>query len=664
MSDPGPTTTSQDTQTVLSTLFSVFEAYTVAHRTLSAPYLHPYAPIAPISRKGKSRALALPDRQSQIDALTQIRQSLYDARSVLSAQDSPDRTRLARGLKEVATHQSSLLPMSVLMGLSEDTREILPSPLVRQEPIRLLTSLAERLGIQGYIEESQFGLLKTSLALAGERFVVDVDLETDPSPGDDNADNDDEEELLTAVIEGEKLEGRGRVRLSKLNATYVARGGDTIKSDWIAQVLKERMIRYLDQWNVPAPSILQEGERERKLEELKKGMEEALGELKALDDAEPGNKEGTEGSLEKGHPAMDYFPELEVIAKQVSQWVKGGVVYPPDKGHTLFPTFRLLDDDEPTNPTFRIRPLGRYEPKSPPLLPGETWLKGDWILEFVPSPSAPNPQWPGFVVRRNWLHPTHSEAQEGTNDGVRSTESAQGWTGGVTVEKLLYPLDPSWSFPYSATFSHPNSQPRNLLKEDELDHEMISQTQPGNEIEQHWSLMFPGPEAFLLGRLPIPSLSDLVSLLGLLRRQAVLNQLFCGIFDPRYRRPLSSPLIEEPDGETRMEVESGDRLMEEIDDDDLDELLGPARALPITVRHGQDEITVSFPMPTGTNEDEETTRSMNLTFRPSEDGPYVSTSWDCPRVSQVEEERLRQALTGGCRGMSGVVSHVKLVLQK
>jgi hypothetical protein len=96
------------------------------------------------------------------------------------------------------------------------------------------------------------------------------------------------------------MEGRGRVRLSKLTANHVGPTGATGKSDWVAGVLRGRLEGYLDAWN--------EGDRGGRLEALIRGLEGELGELKMLDDLVVAMGEGK---------APDIFADLEDAASRV-----------------------------------------------------------------------------------------------------------------------------------------------------------------------------------------------------------------------------------------------------------------------------------------------------------------------------------------------------------
>lgn len=198
------------------------------------------------------------------------------------------------------THQTALLPLSSSLSspppLQPET-PLLITPLVLLPPIELLTTLVQKLSIQTYLEDSQFGLLKTSFALAGNRFVVDVDLETDAT-GNGNDEDDEDVDIER------RMEGRGKIRLSKLTANHVGPGGGTGKSEWIALVLKGRLERYLDVWN--------EGHRGRRLEGLIRGLEGELGDLKGLDDLVV-----KLGNGETGGEVPDYFADLEEVASRV-----------------------------------------------------------------------------------------------------------------------------------------------------------------------------------------------------------------------------------------------------------------------------------------------------------------------------------------------------------
>lgn len=195
----------------------------------------------------------------------------------------------------------------------------MPSSRISLQPVELLQHLASKLDIQTYLEDSQFGLLKTSLTLAGNCFVVDIDLETDPVLGAngevDGADGDaeagDDEQppstAAAATIDKARTEGRGRVRASKLTATHVTAEGGTGKSDHLAAALLHGVEAYLAVWNEsgPAGDVEAEWERAKRLEEQIRRLETMLGEVKGLDDS-PGA-----------------FVELEAVGKAVTGWLKG-----------------------------------------------------------------------------------------------------------------------------------------------------------------------------------------------------------------------------------------------------------------------------------------------------------------------------------------------------
>ena len=147
----------------------------------------------------------------------------------------------------------------------------LTSPLASLSPLELLRHLASKLSIQAYIEDSQFGLLKQSLALAGKSFVIDIDLETDP-------------------VEDESP-GLSGVRLSKLTANHV-NGDATGKSEWIARVLKDKIGAYLEAWNT-------KGE----VTETIASLESEFVDLKELD----------------GLTGANWFLELETVASEASR---------------------------------------------------------------------------------------------------------------------------------------------------------------------------------------------------------------------------------------------------------------------------------------------------------------------------------------------------------
>jgi hypothetical protein len=251
------------------------------------------------------------------------------------------------------THQSALLPL-----LPSFTPDSSCPPSFRQPvaPIQLLEAIAQRLGIETYLEESQFGLLKTTLAIAGKRFVLDVDLEVD-SAGveEDEAVNTDPR--------------RGKVRLAKLLVNHVTKDGGTASSDYIASFLKELLEEYLEYWN---------GERDQEEgERVIKRLWNELGDLAGLD-----------SMAESGR---DWFAELERMAARVKGLGNA-------RG-TILPSFAFKD-----GPSFRFRPATSGENIVDPL--ASQHGRCDWILEYVPDIQS------GLVVRRNWLDDTRVQDLE------------------------------------------------------------------------------------------------------------------------------------------------------------------------------------------------------------------------------------------------------------
>ncbi|KAK4687019.1 hypothetical protein P7C73_g3108, partial [Tremellales sp. Uapishka_1] len=408
---------SATTQTILSVIHQLAASH---EPNLTAPYLHPHAPSS--AYKGKARETVLTTEQ-ELDSIRRLKEAVEAARAILAAavkgSDDRDRVKLIRGLREVTTNQSQLLPhVSSLSHLPGPlSSKPIPSKLLPLSPIDLLTTLSQSLGISTYLEESQFGLLKTSLALAGTRFVVDVDLEVDASAG---AEEDEDEDM---VGEG-KDDERGQVRLSKLTANHVLQSGETGKSDWVASVLRDKVERVLeggDDWA-----------REARIRDL----ERELHDLTALDKMEG-----------------DGFKELEKAALALQEAVKAQRIYAPG-AQTVFPTFHLLPFSTAYNPLFKLRPLSPGERASPLSArstgdeEGLSLFGADWVVECDCLP-----------VSRDWLSPA-----------AASPSSPQGVT---TLEDLLYHSPATTaSFPYTTPFIH--SAPSSLTQ-------YWSMAQPGPE---------------------------------------------------------------------------------------------------------------------------------------------------------------------------------------
>lgn len=214
---------------------------------------------------------------------------------------------------------------TVLANLSLPSPPISPlDPLTNLPPVEALSALSRALSLDAFIEDSQFGLLKTSLSLAGGTCVVDVDLEIDALDGldgvdaADGADEDDEmgggsrrPSGLSGGAFGERMgstgpvtagstvpntpggatgpwatgsASRGRVRLSKLLLNYQTPSEDSDpgtegRSDWIAEVLRDKVEAYISAWNDATGRA-----RRRDIAKSLQVVREGLTELKDIDE--------------------------------------------------------------------------------------------------------------------------------------------------------------------------------------------------------------------------------------------------------------------------------------------------------------------------------------------------------------------------------------------
>lgn len=250
------------------------------------------------------------------------------------------------------THESALLPLgTTLLSLPAATRPL--SHLCLLPPSDLLLALGRRLDLQVFIEDSPFGLLRTSLTLAGARFVIDVDMEADSIEG--------ESEPPTAAgtpafpplaVDGAARERiSGRMRLAKLSANHVTPTGEDGKSEWIAKVLRGLVEGHLEVWNELESEGeekgkqgdakgLGEGERIARLLPTAERLELALADVKALDVL----------AEIAGKTDADLFADLEVLSAGL-----GGAGVLLEEG--LFPSFRVVAG----GPVFRLRPERRGE---------------------------------------------------------------------------------------------------------------------------------------------------------------------------------------------------------------------------------------------------------------------------------------------------------------
>lgn len=197
--------------------------------------------------------------------------------------------------------------------------------------MELLTTVSKRLGIETYLEESQFGLLKTTLAIAGKRFVLDVELEADSTTGGYGDGDGEEMETETPAptpggqqqqqrsggsTNGDGVEQRGKVRLAKLMVNHVTKDGGTANSTSIAHAIRQSIEVYLGYWNSEDRSIAERDEEE--VEETIRRLWQDMSDLAALD------------ALSESS-GKDWFGDLEERAKMVERLIKRLVS--PSFGH-------------------------------------------------------------------------------------------------------------------------------------------------------------------------------------------------------------------------------------------------------------------------------------------------------------------------------------------
>lgn len=474
------------------------------------------------------------------------------------------------------THESALLPLGTTLSTLPPAARPL-GHLCALPPSDLLSALGKRLGLQVFAEDSQFGLLRTSLTLAGSRFVVDVDLEADAG---DDADDATEPPTAAAtpvapngqaaaqaaalsslgvgLTAAKALNERGKVRLAKLTANHVTPAGEAGKSDWVGRVLRSALETHLEVWNRASNA-----ERSVQLERSSRALETVLAELKALDEL---------AEAASGDDA-DLFADLEGLAAGVQRVCAGeedGWSVYPDPSACMFPSFRLLDAAPSVrNPAFRLRPARRDEHVPPPMYaetddadenamavdavdpaagadkdamqvdsnPGgadangtttaaatvSPMCRGRWVVEYVDDARRPSGGG-GLVVRRTWLVPGPEEGE------------ASAWSPSIKVEGLLVSV--AEFVPYrKLTFQH-----QIALETDgaapvpplfPLGAEFVhpASASEAGDVAQHWVLGVPGPEGYVVGRVGLPaSWSEMGRLVHALRAQLVLDVLFMGVF--------------------------------------------------------------------------------------------------------------------------------------
>lgn len=126
-----------------------------------------------------------------------------------------------------------------------------------------------------FSEDSQFGLLKQSLAIAGSSFVVDIDLETDAVPDD----------AAHAAPSTDASSGQGKVRLSKLEVNHVTADGGNEASPHIRDVLEKLVAAYIAAKYADAEGYKQERERAKEVQRRINALREGLEAVQKLDGA-------------------------------------------------------------------------------------------------------------------------------------------------------------------------------------------------------------------------------------------------------------------------------------------------------------------------------------------------------------------------------------------
>lgn len=216
--------------------------------------------------------------------------------------------------------------------------------------MELLTTLSKRLGIETYLEESQFGLLKTTLAIAGKKFVLDVELEADSSTsaegeGDGDGDGDEMDTETPAHTPGgpstipkqqqQQPSGnvggggdgdtstRGKVRLAKLMVNHITKDGETANSTHIANAIRQSLDAYLAYCNAKDSSV---GSREDgdEVEEIIKRLWDDMSDLASLDILS-----------ESSGSERDWFVDLEEQANMIDRLTQRSVSIPPSPLPTL-----------------------------------------------------------------------------------------------------------------------------------------------------------------------------------------------------------------------------------------------------------------------------------------------------------------------------------------
>ena len=188
---------------------------------------------------------------------------------------------------------------------------LLPTFKSTQNPIQCIADACLKLDLQVYSEESQFGLLKTGMTIAGKCFVVDLEFEFDSVPEDVPPASPSSPVPPVPPVppstgqssHKEPLQ-RGKIRLGEIRISYV-KGDKQGKNNHIAHCLSSRLEKYLHHWNEPEPSSPHSLEWVLGLDRMVHAVHDMLSDLKDFD---------VVASLDG---EIDWYAELETLGRVV-----------------------------------------------------------------------------------------------------------------------------------------------------------------------------------------------------------------------------------------------------------------------------------------------------------------------------------------------------------
>lgn len=173
-------------------------------------------------------------------------------------------------------HGQTLIPLSSALPRPSKDRPVAPTAQVSLTATELVEALARPHGFHVDIEDSQFGLLKRSMTVSSDCFVIDIDIESDAVPEESAATpintNNAEADLST-----------GQERLSGLRMSVALNEDKSVPCPHIRGVLERDIVAVIEAQSSAAPTHRAGRERAKRVQRGIDTLRHAFQSLKELD---------------------------------------------------------------------------------------------------------------------------------------------------------------------------------------------------------------------------------------------------------------------------------------------------------------------------------------------------------------------------------------------